>query len=932
MLCNVQLPALCHVIRIIEEKRKSVPGIKEEEIQRQGRLTVGSIRKPKMRGKKSLPFITFEHKRPPRLFVAKAEYLMDRLAFSVVFVPLAASDGYVISCMDGWWRSVLDLEGLEFDCLQPVSDAYGFAVRPQHLQRYREYANIYREEEEERSERWKTFLEIQAESAQLPINGLSLEDTNTASGTSDSEHKEISVPPKDKAEEDVGVGECEDSKEITSEEETPRKEIKTHELQIWAEIRPSLSAIEHTMSLRIKKRKNLSKNARDAETVSHLQTIEEAGSAKGATEDDSEEEFYDVERSDPVLDSPLSDSANSTSDGAPVEPFFPWKEELECLVRGGLPMALRGELWQAFVGVRARRVERYYQDLLDQENSRDSKVVVNSLSEDISKGSNKERGGAPEKWRGQIEKDLPRTFPGHPALDENGRNALRRLLTAYARHNPSVGYCQIVAKAPLKAMNFFAGLLLLLMPEENAFWTLMGIIDDYFDGYYSEDMIESQAGFHGPVGPALVTSKDAGDAVTLLQSLAGSTFDSSQLVLTACMGFQAVNEARLQELRQKHRPAVIAIIEERAKGLRVWKDSQGLAAKLYSFKHDTGSLMSETDPPKGLGERHGDGDLTVSESDSKKLDEFLNGLSTDDDVDSVPDLQEQSMLQVLWLKGELCRLLEEKRSAVLRAEELETALMEMVKQDNRRELSARVEQLELEVAELRQALADKQEQEKAMLQVLMRVEQEQKVTEDARRFAEQDSEAQRYATHVLQLLQDANNKRGQTEFCTPQYANEKRGETEFCRTSRLWKKIPTSLKAKCFLLSQEHQYLFYSLRQLQEKYEEATASLAQMEKRVVMAETMLEATLQYQSGQVKAQQLASPSPRSTHADSPSMRPNQEPAQEPPARKISLLSRPFALGWRDRIKGKPNAEEPNDVKASIEVKETQETVQKDLNGH
>lgn len=39
--------------------------------------------------------------------------------------------------------------------------------------------------------------------------------------------------------------------------------------------------------------------------------------------------------------------------------------------------------------------------------------------------------------------DLPRTFPGHPALDEDGRNALRRLLTAYARHNPSVGYCQV---------------------------------------------------------------------------------------------------------------------------------------------------------------------------------------------------------------------------------------------------------------------------------------------------------------------------------------------------------------------------------------------------------------------------------------------------------------------------------------------------------
>ncbi|MBA0696945.1 hypothetical protein Goari_003462 [Gossypium aridum] len=118
--------------------------------------------------------------------------------------------------------------------------------------------------------------------------------------------------------------------------------------------------------------------------------------------------------------------------------------------------------------------------------------------------------------------------------------------------------------------------------------------------------------------------------------------------------------------------------------------------------------------------------------------------------------------------------------------------MEMVKQDNRRQLSARVEQLEQEVAELRMALSEKQEQENAMLQVLMRVEQDQRVTEDARRFAEQDAAAQRYAVQVLQ-----------------------------------------------------------------EKYEEATASLAEMEKRVVMAESMLEATLQYQSGQSKVQ----PSPR-----------------------------------------------------------------------
>jgi hypothetical protein len=42
-------------------------------------------------------------------------------------------------------------------------------------------------------------------------------------------------------------------------------------------------------------------------------------------------------------------------------------------------------------------------------------------------------------------------------------------------------------------------------------------------------------------GPALVTTKDAGDAVTLLQILSGCTFNSSQLVLTSRMGYQSVN-------------------------------------------------------------------------------------------------------------------------------------------------------------------------------------------------------------------------------------------------------------------------------------------------------------------------------------------------------------------------------------------------------
>ncbi|XP_030548870.2 TBC1 domain family member 2A-like isoform X1 [Rhodamnia argentea] len=781
-------------------------------------------------------------------------------------------------------------------------DAYGFAVRPQHVQRYREYANIYKEEEEERSERWNNFLEHQAETAQLPVNALASE----IDGTILEHNQDANDHLKDGVEGGEPTVDKSGSEGFTSnvlEKELPAsKESRVHRVQIWTEIRPSLCAIEDMMSLRVKKKGSTKKNEQSTESAKLVLPFEEARSPKGASEEDSEDEFYDVEKSessDHIQDSVSSDSSNVTAPeatvDAPLESSFPWKEELEVLVRGGVPMALRGELWQAFVGVKTRRVQNYYQDLLKPPSNAeitDEEQMVQSDKD--SKASNADSINIPEKWKGQIEKDLPRTFPGHPALDENGRNALRRLLTAYARHNPSVGYCQ--------AMNFFAGLLLLLMPEENAFWTLMGIIDDYFDGYYSEEMIESQvdqlvfeelvrerfpklvnhldflgvqiAWVTGPwflsifmnmlpwesvlrvwdvllfegnrvmlfrtalalmelYGPALVTTKDAGDAVTLLQSLTGSTFDSSQLVLTACMGYQNVNEKRLQELRNKHRAAVRATVEERSKGLRAWRDSQGLASKLYGFKHDPKSMLAGTDKVEGSVGKTANGDLSRSNSDSVNADGIVISLTGDLEIDSGPDLQEQ----VVWLKVELCKLLEEKRSAVLRAEELETALMEMVKQDNRRELSAKVEKLEQEFADLQRVVSDKQEQESAMLQVLMRVEQEQRVTEDARRFAEQDAAAQRYASQVLQ-----------------------------------------------------------------EKYEEAMASLAEMEKRAVMAESMLEATLQYQSGQVKVQ----PSPRSLHSESsPRFSSNQESTQELPTRKISLLSRPFGLGWRDRNKQQEN---------------------------
>ncbi|OMP03628.1 hypothetical protein COLO4_10298 [Corchorus olitorius] len=735
--------------------------------------------------------------------------------------------------------------------LEPKRDAYGFAVRPQHVQAYKQYVNIYKEEEEERSANWKIFLEQHAKPTE-PC--FSKEEDSKASQAEATELKEKALPGVENKERlPVEATEANQEAAVEAKEETDSEKENKVTLQAEGD----------------------QFNEKAAPEEEGKEALQESTSPEGESEDEFEEKVCVNEMSAREE----SDAGNRASQ----ESFSAWKEELESLVHGGVPKDLRGEVWQAFVGVKARRVEGYYEDMLSQEANDDDDQRSNP-------------SGVFSKWRKQIEKDLPRTFPGHPALNDNGRDSLRRVLLAYARHNPSVGYCQ--------AMNFFAGLFLLLMPEENAFWALVGIIDDYFDGYYTEEMIESQVDqlvfedlmrerfpklvnhldylgvqvtwLAGPwflsifvnmlpwesvlriwdvilfegnrvmlfrtalalmelYGPALVTTKDAGDAITLLQSLAGSTFDSSQLVLTACMGFLAVTDARLDELRDKHRPSVVEIVEERNKQGRVWKDSKGLASKLYSFKQDRGSVSEETKPAEHLADEN----ASELEHRSSNLDELLCSLNADSEVDSLPDLQEQ----VDWMKVELCRLLEEKRAAVLRAEELETALVEMVKEDNRRQLSAKIEQLEQEIADLQQALADRKEQEAAVFKVLMRLEQEQRITEEARRHAEQEAAAQRYAVAGLQ-----------------------------------------------------------------EKYDKAMASIAAMEKRVVMAESMLEATLQYESGQSKA------------LSSPRAQRNLGFAQESPGRR-GLLS--FGIGWRDKIKGKSSVEEST-VSKSIPSTKQEET--------
>jgi len=151
-----------------------------------------------------------------------------------------------------------------------------------------------------------------------------------------------------------------------------------------------------------------------------------------------------------------------------LENFDEWMDrrfkKIKSRCRKGIPQSMRSRAWMHLTHAHALKINKpfYYKNCL--ENVK--KVEVNKYIEDI-------------------KKDLHRQFPSHEIfMKKEGRQMLFNVLKAYAVHNKEVGYCQ--AQGPI------AALLLMHMPEEDAFWMLVRISDVYLKGYFKPGLEKVQ--------------------------------------------------------------------------------------------------------------------------------------------------------------------------------------------------------------------------------------------------------------------------------------------------------------------------------------------------------------------------------------------------------------------------------------------------------
>ncbi|XP_051929864.1 rab GTPase-activating protein 1-like isoform X2 [Hippocampus zosterae] len=192
------------------------------------------------------------------------------------------------------------------------------------------------------------------------------------------------------------------------------------------------------------------------EVVSLLREAERSNEGKGQPASPTEEEEADDDS-----DSEISSGTGDVSKDCPEKILELWAailirwqgnlssrpKGLHPLVRSGIPEPLRAEVWQLLAGCHDNH------DLLEH-----YRIL-------ITKDSAQE---------GVITRDIHRTFPAHDYFkdsDGDGQDSLYKICKAYAVYDDEIGYCQ--------GQSFLAAVLLLHMPEEQAFCVLVKIMFEY---------------------------------------------------------------------------------------------------------------------------------------------------------------------------------------------------------------------------------------------------------------------------------------------------------------------------------------------------------------------------------------------------------------------------------------------------------------------